>query len=34
VAPPVHRVPRDQARIRRGPPLRRPGVRRPARLLL
>ena len=34
VAPPVHRVPRDQTRIRRGPSLGRPGVRRPARLLL
>ena len=34
VAPPVHRVPRDQARTRRGPALGRSGVRRPARLLL
>ena len=33
VAPPLHRVPRDQARTRHGPSLRRSGVRRPARLL-
>ena len=33
VAAPVHRVRGDQARTRRGPSLRRSGVRRPARLL-